>query len=186
MQHPLWLARTHTPEPPSTTPFLLPRPTLLPCPQPPEPTSGLDSCSALAVVEHLRDRARDSGLTVVCSIHQPRAAVWACFDACAVLAGGMGLYQGPCGALVGWFQGSLGYGPWDSAVHGTASDWVMDLVNVGFTKPEVRGAGEQYFCMQLADRAAGVTPLWLCFWEEASARGCCRWRSRRCLGSSVD
>jgi hypothetical protein len=29
-----------------------------------EPTSGLDSCSALAVVEHLRDRARDSGLTV--------------------------------------------------------------------------------------------------------------------------
>jgi len=102
-----------------------------------EPTSGLDSCSALAVVEHLRDRARESGITVVASIHQPRAAVWACFDACALLSGGYGMYCGPCTSLVDWFQGSMGYGPWDSAIHGTASDWVMDLINVGFTKGEV-------------------------------------------------
>ncbi|GBF93870.1 ABC transporter G family [Raphidocelis subcapitata] len=104
-----------------------------------EPTSGLDACSALAVVEHLRDRARESGIAVVASIHQPRAAVWACFDACAVLSLGFSMYHGPCSDLIGWFQGHLGYGPWDSAVHGTASDWVMDLVNVGFTKGELPG-----------------------------------------------
>jgi hypothetical protein len=104
-----------------------------------EPTSGLDACSALGVIEHLRDRARESGLTVVASIHQPRAAVWTCFDACAVLSGGLGMYQGPCSAIVDWFQGTQGYGPWDSAVHGTASDWVMDLVNVGFSKGELHG-----------------------------------------------
>ncbi|KAI8470836.1 MAG: hypothetical protein J3K34DRAFT_521019 [Monoraphidium minutum] len=103
-----------------------------------EPTSGLDSCSALAVVEHLRDRARDSGLTVVASIHQPRAAVWACFDSCAVLSGGLGLYHGRTDEVVGWFT-ALGYGPWDSTAHGAASDWVMDLVNVGFAKSEVQG-----------------------------------------------
>ena len=56
-----------------------------------------------------------------------------------VLSGGLGLYQGRCDAVVGWFEGDLGYGPWDSAVHGTASDWVMDLVNVGFSKSEVYG-----------------------------------------------
>jgi hypothetical protein len=59
------------------------------------------------VVEHLRDRARESGIAVVASIHQPRAAVWACFDACAVLSGGFSLYHGPCSDLIGWFQGHL-------------------------------------------------------------------------------
>ncbi len=102
-----------------------------------EPTSGLDSCSALSVVEHLRDRAHDSGLTIVASIHQPRAAVWAAFDTCSMLSGGLLLYSGRCGGIVPWFE-SIGMGPWRSDVHGTASDWVMDLVNIGFEhKPGV-------------------------------------------------
>lgn len=104
-----------------------------------EPTSGLDSCSALSVVEHLRDRARDSGLTIVASIHQPRAAVWAAFDRCCLLSGGMLLYAGECGALVPWFE-SLGCGPWRADVHGTSCDWVMDLVNVGFAGKTQVGA----------------------------------------------
>lgn len=104
-----------------------------------EPTSGLDSCSALSVVEHLRDRARDSGLTIVASIHQPRAAVWAAFDSCCLLSGGLLMYAGECDRVVSWFE-SVGMGPWRSDVHGTACDWVMDLVNVGFVhKPQLGG-----------------------------------------------
>ncbi|KAI8463050.1 MAG: P-loop containing nucleoside triphosphate hydrolase protein [Monoraphidium minutum] len=105
-----------------------------------EPTSGLDSCSALSVIEHLRDRARDSGLTIVASIHQPRAAVWALFDTCSLLSGGMLMYTGDCNAVVGWFE-SIGMGPWRSDVHGTACDWVMDLVNVGFVTKPLLGGG---------------------------------------------
>ena len=106
----------------------------------PEPTTGLDSCSALSVVEHLRDRAADTGLTIVASIHQPRAAVWAAFDSVALLSEGSLLYAGPCSEIVAWFE-SVGLGPWRPDVHGTACDWVMDLVNIGFdNKPQVGAA----------------------------------------------
>jgi ABC-type multidrug transport system ATPase subunit len=88
----------------------------------------------------LGKRARATGLTVIASIHQPRAAVWGCFDACAVLASGLLVYIGPTDGLVPWFQGRLGYGPWSVAVHGTEADWVLDLVNTGFDVHEVGGA----------------------------------------------
>jgi ABC-type multidrug transport system ATPase subunit len=44
-----------------------------------EPTSGLDSFAALSVMSYMRTMA-GSGQTVVSSIHQPRAAIWALFD----------------------------------------------------------------------------------------------------------
>jgi hypothetical protein len=69
---------------------------------------------------------------VIASIHQPRAAVWACFDACSILSGGLLLFTGPCEDVVAWFE-SIGMGPWRPDVHGTSIDWVMDLVNVGFS-----------------------------------------------------
>jgi hypothetical protein len=106
-------------------------------PRPAEPTSGLDACSALAVVEHLRDRAADSGLTIVASIHQPRASVWAAFNSVSILSGGLLMYAGPASGLLPWFEGGLGYGPWEADAHGAVADWAIDLVNVGFTKPAV-------------------------------------------------
>lgn len=55
-----------------------------------EPTSGLDSFTALTVVEALRDLAvpGEGGMTVVCSIHQPRADIFAMFDHILLLSGG--------------------------------------------------------------------------------------------------
>lgn len=44
-----------------------------------EPTSGLDSFAALSVMSYMRSLA-SNGQTVVSSIHQPRAAIWALFD----------------------------------------------------------------------------------------------------------
>lgn len=76
--------------------------------------------------------------TVVASVHQPRAAIWSLFDSCLLLSGGRMMYSGPRSALLPWFtSGGLGY-TYSPALHGAPSDWVMDLVNVGFAKPEVR------------------------------------------------
>ncbi|KAI8475784.1 MAG: hypothetical protein J3K34DRAFT_517194 [Monoraphidium minutum] len=104
-----------------------------------EPTTGLDSCAAFAVVNLMRRTAADSGLTVVASIHQPCSAVFAAFDACALLAHGSLLYHGPRAGMGPWFEGALGLGPWNPAEHGIVSDWAMDLVSVEFTKPKEHG-----------------------------------------------
>jgi hypothetical protein len=64
--------------------------------------------------------------------------VWAAFDGCALLARGLLMYCGPCSEMGGWFE-AAGLGPWSPAVHGTVSDWAMDLVSIEFTKPEVGG-----------------------------------------------
>jgi len=45
------------------------------------------------------------------------------------------MYSGPREDLVPWFVNHCGY-PYDAVKHGLASDWVMDLVNVGFSKPQ--------------------------------------------------
>lgn len=53
-----------------------------------------------------------------------------------VLSSGMMMYFGSHDKMVPWFSDKLGYA-YDAAMHGVPSDWVMDLVNVGFQKPEV-------------------------------------------------
>ena len=45
-----------------------------------EPTSGLDAASTLHVMELLANLASVTKLGVCCTIHQPRAAIWAMFD----------------------------------------------------------------------------------------------------------
>lgn len=117
-----------------------------------EPTTGLDSSAAVAVVGLLRRTARDSGLTVIASVHQPCSAVWSAFDSCAVLAHGLLMYCGPCGEMAAWFEKGLGLGPWNPAVHGIVSDWAMDLVSIEFQKPE--GAGRTIESQQQLEAAA--------------------------------
>eukprot|EP00878_Enallax_costatus_P000100 GHUV01000134.1.p1 GENE.GHUV01000134.1~~GHUV01000134.1.p1 ORF type:complete len:870 (+),score=236.10 GHUV01000134.1:1054-3663(+) len=99
-----------------------------------EPTSGLDSFAALSVMSYMKSMAA-GGQTVVSSIHQPRAAIWALFDSVTLLSMGHLMYFGPREDLVTWFTDGCNY-PYDPKMHGLASDWVMDLVNIGFKKPE--------------------------------------------------
>lgn len=72
-----------------------------------EPTSGLDGDAALEVVRLLRKLA-DSGLTVLCTIHQPAARLMRAFDELLLLVpGGKTAYCGPlgedCGDVLEYF-----------------------------------------------------------------------------------
>ncbi|EPS44069.1 hypothetical protein H072_1970 [Dactylellina haptotyla CBS 200.50] len=63
-----------------------------------EPTSGLDSNGALSIVRFLRKLARESGLCIICTIHQPSSVLFSNFDEVLLLAaGGRTVYFGDIG-----------------------------------------------------------------------------------------
>ncbi len=52
-----------------------------------------------------------------------------------MLSQGYSLYFGPSDLAVTWFAESLGYLS-QPGVHGSPSDWLMDLVSVSFALPD--------------------------------------------------
>eukprot|EP00879_Flechtneria_rotunda_P005971 GHRR01006278.1.p1 GENE.GHRR01006278.1~~GHRR01006278.1.p1 ORF type:complete len:428 (+),score=125.08 GHRR01006278.1:410-1693(+) len=99
-----------------------------------EPTSGLDSFAALSVMGHLQRMARAADHIIISTIHQPRTAIWQMFDKVTLLANGRLMYHGATEEMTAWFS-SLGY-IHNADQQGAASDWALDLVAVGFAKPE--------------------------------------------------
>ena len=57
-----------------------------------EPTSGLDSTSAVALIDVLRELA-NQGKTVITSIHQPSSQIFQSFDQLILLADGKTIYM---------------------------------------------------------------------------------------------
>jgi hypothetical protein len=55
-----------------------------------------------------------------------------------LLSNGLLMYQGPTAQLVPWFSIQLGF-TYEPERHGAASDWVLDLLALGFAKPKVGG-----------------------------------------------
>ncbi|KAK9823456.1 hypothetical protein WJX72_002882 [[Myrmecia] bisecta] len=95
-----------------------------------EPTSGLDSHAALVVMQHLQ-RMAASRRSIICTVHQPRPAIWEMFTSITVLAEGRMLFMGPAAEVLSWFSGVLGFS--FAAEHdGSPSDWLMDIINIGF------------------------------------------------------
>ncbi len=60
-----------------------------------EPTTGLDASSAAALMARLARLCRDQGVSVLCSLHQPRASIWACLDTVRRLVGALARSR-PC------------------------------------------------------------------------------------------
>lgn len=56
-----------------------------PHPDPLQPTSGLDSVTALSLVTTLRELSRSHHCTVLCTIHQPSAKIFSLFDTLILL-----------------------------------------------------------------------------------------------------
>ena len=54
----------------------------------PQPTSGLDAYNALQICRFLKSYAQHKHRTIIMSIHQPRADIFAMFDKLMVLGGG--------------------------------------------------------------------------------------------------
>jgi len=121
-----------------------------------EPTSGVDSASAMRMMTFLKDIAASKNIAVVCTIHQPPASVFADFDNCMILSMGRMAYFGKA-AKMGEYLASIGSPlPADT----NPSEFILDLVNTDFTPvsgvKEVldkwsEGDGEAYGCDAVKD-----------------------------------
>lgn len=67
-----------------------------------EPTTGLDSLSSYQCVKLLRGLAK-AGRTIICTIHQPSAAIYEMFDTAYLLAGGRCMYEGATTNTIAYF-----------------------------------------------------------------------------------
>ncbi|XP_015607145.1 ATP-binding cassette sub-family G member 1 [Cephus cinctus] len=89
-----------------------------------EPTTGLDSSSSMQCVAMLKSLAR-GGRTIVCTIHQPSAAIYESFDFVYLLAEGRCVYQGAARNTVAYF-GNLGL---RCPKYHNPADYMLEVVN---------------------------------------------------------
>lgn len=69
-----------------------------------EPLSGLDSFTAVHLLQLLRQIASDSSTTMVCTLHQPSFAMLELFDRLLVLSSGRAMYFGPVTRAVRFYE----------------------------------------------------------------------------------
>lgn len=89
-----------------------------------EPTSGLDAATALSIMKLLKSISR-MGITVICTIHQPRSDIFQLLDDLLILVSGRQVYLGQAARVKEHFK-ALEYSfPSES----NPSDIVMDIVS---------------------------------------------------------
>ncbi|EFA82411.1 ABC transporter G family protein [Heterostelium album PN500] len=86
-----------------------------------EPTSGLDATSALAVVETLQ-KLSIKGVTIICSIHQPRVEIISQFSKSCLIVKGRQLYFGQ--DMIGFFE-TKGF---FCSLGANSNDFIMDTM----------------------------------------------------------
>ena len=89
-----------------------------------ECTSGLDSSSALTVIQLVR-QLTNQGKTIICTIHQPSSQMFNLFDKVMLLSSGRVAYFGRPDAVQKYFT-SIGY-PLPSTMYNPA-DYMLELV----------------------------------------------------------
>jgi hypothetical protein len=130
-------------------------------------------------MDYMQKLAKDKR-TIICSIHQPRQAIWELFTKVEVLSEGFLMYTGPTEGAVTWFGDKLNY-KYNPSQDGTPCDWLLDLISVSFAggshhSPGMTDIGEvqtasDRFCKEAlvaiitdeafilrADETAGITP----------------------------
>merc|ERR1719204_1650398 len=104
-----------------------------------EPTTGLDSYQALSVMKSLKQLS-SSGRTVICSIHQPRSAIYALTDnICVLTIGGRVVYIGEAGDHASEYFASTFPVPRNF----NPADHFMDIVSVNYRSVETQESSEK-------------------------------------------
>lgn len=98
-----------------------------------EPTTGLDSRAAQALVGNIR-KVVSTGRTVVCTIHQPSSSIFHSFDSLLLLkSGGQTVYFGELGHyarnLINYFEGIPNVSPMPHQVN--PATWMLDVIGAG-------------------------------------------------------
>ena len=94
-----------------------------------EPTTGVDSASAVMMMTYLKEIARKANVAILCTIHQPPASVFAGFDNTIILSMGRVAYYGKASKMGEYFT-SIGRPP---PTNTNLAEYVLDLVNKDFT-----------------------------------------------------
>ena len=94
-----------------------------------EPTSGLDAAAAASIMSFLKVFAAQRNIAILCTIHQPSAAVFAGFDDTLILAEGRLAYFGPANKLKKHLN-DIGHPIND----GNPAEKMLELVNRDFTE----------------------------------------------------
>ena len=97
-----------------------------------EPTTGLDSAAAAAIMSLLGELAIATNMAVTCTIHQPSASVYDNMGKLLLLTKARTAYYGPASELMGYVA-SLG-NPVPAGV--SVSEHALDLVNADFASEE--------------------------------------------------
>eukprot|EP00158_Paraphelidium_tribonemae_P006147 Partr_v1_DN27702_c0_g1_i1_m67543 putative ATP-binding cassette, subfamily G (WHITE), member 2 len=93
-----------------------------------EPTTGLDSTTAISVMRTLKSLVADGQRCIICSIHQPRFKIFDLFDGLMLLAHGRVVYNGAPAGCVPYF-GRLGYicEPFNNP-----ADFILDILSAQY------------------------------------------------------
>ncbi|KAG6445704.1 hypothetical protein O3G_MSEX004064 [Manduca sexta] len=105
-----------------------------------EPTTGLDSSSCSQVVQLCQSLAHQ-GRTIVCTVHQPSASLFALFDHVYILAAGQCLYQGTTKNLVPYLDQAgvpcpMYHNPADYIIELACGEYGEDKIKLLTTKAE--------------------------------------------------
>ncbi|XP_065906231.1 broad substrate specificity ATP-binding cassette transporter ABCG2-like isoform X2 [Dysidea avara] len=90
-----------------------------------EPTTGLDSSTAISVIKLLKDLS-GAGRVIVMAIHQPRYAIFKLFDSLTLLSNGELVYHGPAVSALDYFS-KLGY---VCEQHNNPADFFLDVISM--------------------------------------------------------
>ncbi|KAF9968990.1 ATP-binding cassette sub- G member 5, partial [Actinomortierella ambigua] len=124
-----------------------------------EPTTGLDATSALSLIQTLKTIAR-TGRTIICTIHQPRAAIWDEFDQVVLLLpGGRVGYAGRRESILDFFA-SAGMERPESV---NIPDFIIDTASINYASETTESETRQHITRLAAEfqkyRVQNVTRL---------------------------
>ncbi|KAJ3286822.1 hypothetical protein HK104_008864 [Borealophlyctis nickersoniae] len=115
-----------------------------------EPTSGLDSDTAFQVLSLLRNIAREEGIAVIATVHQPSLQCFNLFDRLLLLADAKTVYLGPADALTEY----CAEGGFPVPAHMPPADHALHLINADFR--EIAGVEDADFAALWTDEKGAM------------------------------